>query len=244
MQSKPLFQIIGIGFEDGFSPLFDQTLKALKRKFPFKWLSKSHSFGNQKMLPNAPIPIVFYPHLITDTPLYLFIGDDPTKHREAILELLPLTHRIVFSSDNVKDTLALNTFLRQIPCAPTDLLDLFTRGWRHILSKVLSEKENYDIFMASDQISIHTSFPPLGTFLKKWLETMLKSMPIEIIHQPKNTHPAITTFSCKGKGEAIKIASKNTYATVQITLKKRCELPYNLPLETDLIYPFFTEECS
>lgn len=104
------------------------------------------------------VPFLVLPHLLTDLPVYLLWGQDPTVDNEILPTLEKLATRLIFDAECAKSLKQFSqVILQKKKTLPIELLDLnwaLGSGWRDVLFQSFYQPEHLQQLIKSSQISI------------------------------------------------------------------------------------------
>lgn len=145
----------------------------------------------------SSIPLLVFPKLIADLPIYLIWGDDPTLEMHELNPLLSLASRIIYDAH---ETPTIPDFAdRLIPVIQKnkekDFIDFdwaFTTNWRKILPKVFDTEEKIEALREAEHLSMtYHGTKELGRaeslYLCCWLAAQLNWMPKELQNEGDKT---------------------------------------------------------
>lgn len=131
-------------------------------------------------------PFMVLPHLLTDLPIYLLWGDDPSKIDPISQKLEKLATRVIFDSESTKDLVAFaKAILNHKTASGSDIADLNwarTEGWRQLLAETFKSPERLNLLTQTKTLSIvyncleseffcHTKIQAL--YLQAWLASQM-----------------------------------------------------------------------
>lgn len=127
-------------------------------------------------------PFMILPHLLTDLPIYLLWGDDPTKQDPLSRNIEKLAARVIFDSETTED---LSQFAKAIlehqKASGSDIADLNwarIEGWRQLFAQTFKSEDRFNSFQNLSHLNIvynclespffcHTKIQSL--YLQGWL---------------------------------------------------------------------------
>ena len=131
-------------------------------------------------------PFMVLPHLLTDLPIYLLWGDDPSKINPISQKLEKLATRVIFDSESTKDLVAFaKAILTHKKASGSDIADLNwarTEGWRQLLAETFKSSERLNLLKQTKTLTItyncleseffcHTKIQAL--YLQAWLASQM-----------------------------------------------------------------------
>ncbi len=130
----------------------------------------------------AHVPFLILPHLVSDLPIFLIWGQDPTKENALLFSLQKLACRVIVDSESSKNLKSFSKhmlkLLKDMPCDFIDMNWIRIGGWRTVFAQVFSNKENIKILEecqsvrivyngASSQLFHHSEM--MATYFLGWL---------------------------------------------------------------------------
>jgi len=131
-------------------------------------------------------PFMVLPHLLTDLPIYLLWGDDPSKIDPISQKLEKLATRVIFDSESTQDLVNFaKAILNHKTSSGSDIADLNwarTEGWRQLLAETFKSPERLKLLQQTKTLSIvyncleseffyHTKIQAL--YLQAWLASQM-----------------------------------------------------------------------
>jgi len=103
-------------------------------------------------------PFMVLPHLLTDLPIYLLWGDDPSQVNPLSQKLEKLATRVIFDSESTKDLVDFaKAVLTHRQASGSDIADLNwgrVEGWRQMLAETFKSRERLDLLRNMKEITI------------------------------------------------------------------------------------------
>lgn len=156
------------------------------------------------------IPFLLLSHLVSDLPIYLFWGKDPSLKSPIFPSLQKLSSRLIVDSESAQDfNLFCTDTLAYMKTAPCDLIDLnwirFS-GWRTVIAQVFSKELYFDELQECEKIEI--TYNGLSTeafqhcvtqslYLQGWLATQFQWK--EVGYEEKGNQATIHYNKHRGK---------------------------------------------
>ena len=147
---------------------------------------------------NLPqVPFVILPHLLTDLPIYVVWGEDPSLSNPIASALENLADRLIFDSETTEDLHAFaRSALQHHVEGRVDIADLCwarTESWRQLLAAIFHGKERIEQLKRIKTVQItynaitspffcHTKTQSL--YIQNWLEGQLNWKKTQITLQP------------------------------------------------------------
>lgn len=137
----------------------------------------------------ARVPYVVIPHLVTDLPLYLLWGEDPTEEKIILPHLKPFAQRLIFDAESSATRLKsfCEKILEQRSTFKVDIMDLnwaWISNWRDVLSQIFDTQDKIHHLETAHTLLIEysqgeeragkNSLPTQAIYLQGWLAAQLK----------------------------------------------------------------------
>lgn len=136
---------------------------------------------------NLPmVPFAILPHLLTDLPIYVVWGEDPTLSNPIASALENLADRLIFDSETTDNLSAFaSSALQHYKEAQVDIADLCwarTESWRQLLASIFHGEEKVEQLkrLKTMQITYNALTSPFfchtktqALYLQNWLESLL-----------------------------------------------------------------------
>jgi hypothetical protein len=144
------------------------------------------------------VPFVLLPHLLTDLPIYVVWGEDPSENTSLFQQLKKLAHRLIFDSESAQSLGTFANTLTALSKTPSqDIADLNwarMESWRELIASTFYTQERLEKLQKTSRIQIlynaqesafccHTQIQAL--YLQCWLSTQL-GWKLEAISEKEN----------------------------------------------------------
>ncbi|MBS0615523.1 MAG: glucose-6-phosphate dehydrogenase assembly protein OpcA [Verrucomicrobia bacterium] len=214
-------------------------VKTIQTDVMCDWIDISATEAN---LPK--IPFIILPHLLTDLPIYVVWGEDPTLSNPIASALENLADRLIFDSETTDH---LSRFAKAALDRPTDIADLCwarTESWRQLLAAVFHGEERALQLkrMKSVGITYNSVTSPFfchtqtqSRYLRGWLESQLNWKNVQFsIQSGENKELApgaiisLDMLTTQGEHFAfVRTPEQPHQVKMMLSTPDRCEIPSN-----------------
>ncbi|MCE5316860.1 MAG: glucose-6-phosphate dehydrogenase assembly protein OpcA [Parachlamydia sp.] len=106
----------------------------------------------------ARVPFIILPHLISDLPVYLLWGQDPTRETELLPHLKPYAERLIFDSESMEDlpyfSKAILDMMGDWNMEISDLNWIVISSWRDAIARIFDSEEKVRLLQQAKNIRI------------------------------------------------------------------------------------------
>lgn len=105
------------------------------------------------------VPYIILPHLLSDLPIYLLWGQDPSKENEILPHLYKYAKRLIFDSESIQElpefSKAILKLMEKWKTEFADIHWIVTKSWRDALSRIFDNEEKVSQLHDAKTIRIH-----------------------------------------------------------------------------------------
>lgn len=134
----------------------------------------------------ARVPFIVLPHLISDLPVYLLWGQDPTREAEILPHFKPYAERLIFDSESMEDlphfSKAILEMMDEWKMEISDLNWIVISSWRDAIARVFDSEGKVRILKEAKSVRIAyngaktdwITHPALqAIYLQAWLAALM-----------------------------------------------------------------------